>query len=405
MNQALNRFLRYASIDTTSCDSYNETPSSKGQWILAEQLAKDLKEVGALQVHIDSNCYVYGKIPGNTTGQPTIALIAHMDTADAVPGRSFQPKVVHYTGDDLPLDKENKIVLSPKEFPELNLYLHKDLVVTDGTTVLGADDKAGIAEIMTAAEELLSDPSILHGDIWIVFTPDEEIGSGAELLQLDHIQADFGYTVDGGHLHEIEFENFNAASATITIKGRNVHPGYAKGIMKNAIKIAMEFHQHLPAEYTPELTEGYEGFFHLHHMEGNEENAVLHYLVRDHDREQFESKKSLLKETGDLINQKYGAGSVSLHIQDSYRNMKEIILQVPHVLQRAEAAIQSHGMKPQYVPIRGGTDGARLSFRGLPCPNLGTGGHNFHSIYEFIPVDSLQKMAKVLIEIVRARII
>lgn len=402
MNKALERFLRYASINTTSAEDTGKTPSTDGQWTLARLLENELRELGCEQVALDENCYVYGKIPANTPGQPTIALIAHLDTADAVPGRVFKPKVVAYKGEDIVLNKEHNIVLSKADFPALAHFIGQDLVVTDGTTVLGADDKAGIAEIMTAGETLMNQTEIPHGDVWLVFTPDEEIGSGAELLNLDKIKADFGYTVDGGEINEIEYENFNAAGARVVVKGRNVHPGYAKDKMINALKVGMAFHHLLPAGSTPEKTEGYEGFFHLRHMEGAEENAVLNYLIRDHDRVKFDEKKAVMQSAARTLNEQYGPGTVQVEIKDSYQNMRNIIETVPHVLKRAENAIQACGCTPVAKPIRGGTDGARLSFRGLPCPNLGTGGMNWHSVYEFLPVSALNDMAKVLTEIVRA---
>ena len=402
MNKPLERFLRYASINTTSNEKAINTPSTEGQWDLARMLKKELIQIGVQQVSLDEHCYVYGLIPKNTDGEPVIALIAHLDTADAVTGREFKPQVVQCSGSAILLNAELGITLSADDFPALNEYIGQQLVVTDGTTVLGSDDKAGIAEIMTAAESLVNHPEIRHGDVWVVFTPDEEIGSGAELLNLDLIKADFGYTVDGGGLNEIEFENFNAASAKVLIKGRNVHPGYAKGKMINASKVAMEFHQVLPREQAPELTEGYEGFFHLRALQGTEENAVLDYIIRDHDKASFENKKAEMLAAAQTINSMYGKGTAEVILKDSYRNMKEIIDLVPHVIQRAKKAIRACGMEPTTIPIRGGTDGARLSFRGLPCPNLGTGGMNWHSIYEFLPVSALNKMSEVLVEIVRA---
>lgn len=401
MNKALDRFLRFTSIDTTSNESAAGTPSSKGQWQLAEILKNELQEMRVEQVTLDENCYVYGKIPANEVNQPVIALIAHLDTADAVPGRVFKPRVAHFSGEDLVLNPSLGIKLSKDEFPVLDDYIGQDLVVTDGTTVLGADDKAGIVEILSAADILLANPDIKHGDVWLVFTPDEEIGSGAELLKLDFIKADFGYTVDGGALNEIEYENFNASSARVTIKGRNVHPGYAKGMMINAAKLAMQYHYLLPKEQTPEETEHYQGFFHLRNIQGNEENAVMDYLIRDHDARLFDEKKRVMQQAAETLNKQYGAGTVELNIVDSYRNMVEMVQKIPHVIERAEKAIRACGMEPVAKPIRGGTDGARLSFRGLPCPNLGTGGINWHSVYEFLPVNALNQMAEVLVEIVR----
>lgn len=402
MNKSLDRFLRYVRINTTSDEQAFTSPSSKGQWDLARLLEMELQQLGCQQVRLDNNCYVYGLLPANVEGQPTIALIAHMDTVDAVPGRDFKPRVVQYEGGDILLNQDLDIRLSPTQFPVLSDYIGQELVVTDGTTVLGADDKAGVAEIMTAAEILMSDPQIRHGDVWLVFTPDEEIGSGADLLDLDYIKADFGYTADGGALNELEYENFNAASAHIEIQGRNVHPGYAKGQMINALKVAMELHSLLPQEECPELTQDYEGFFHLRNLQGTEDAAVMDYLIRDHDKAAYEQRKLLMADVVGRINQKYGEERVQLKLSDSYSNMHEVIVQHPHVLKRAEKAIRACGMEPVNHPIRGGTDGARLSFRGLPCPNLGTGGVNWHSVYEFLPVQALEKMAKVLVEIVRA---
>ena len=402
MNKTLERFLRYARMDTTSNMFAVGTPSSASQWELARLLEQELRELGCERVLLDEHCNVYGLVPANTEGQPSIALIAHLDTADAVPGRHFKPRVVRYEGEDILLNEELGIKLSAKDFPGLQQYLGKELVVTDGTTVLGGDDKAGIAEIMAAGETLLASPDIPHGDVWLVFTPDEEIGGGAEYLNLDYIKADFGYTVDGGALNEIEFENFNAASARVVVNGRNIHPGYAKGKMINAGKVAMQFHLLLPKEQTPELTEGYEGFFHLQNIQGNEENAVLEYIIRDHDKALFEQKKKTLREAAKTINAQYGPSTIEVVLKDSYANMREVIETVPHVITRAEKGIRARGMEPKFRPIRGGTDGARLSFRGLPCPNLGAGGENWHSIYEYLPVEALDKMAKVLVEIVRA---
>ncbi len=402
MDKALERFLRYAEIDTTSDELAGTTPSSLGQRTLARLLHEELTALGMQKVTLDQNCYLSGMIPANAENQPTIALIAHLDTADAVPGRMFRPRVVRFEGEDLVLNDELGIRLSAKDFPALNGFLGQELAVTDGTTVLGSDDKAGIAEIMTACETLIQHPEIKHGEIWAVFTPDEEIGSGAELLDLDLIRADFAYTLDGGALDEIEYENFNAASARVTVHGRNVHPGYAKGKMVNAIKLAMRFHAMLPARETPELTEGYEGFFHLRKFSGTEEQAVLDYLIRDHSHDGFMARKAVMEKAADALNAGINDGRVSLRITDSYRNMNEVIMKAPHVLKRAEKAIRACGMVPKAVPIRGGTDGARLSFRGLPCPNLGTGGMNWHSVYEFLPVESLRRMAEVIVEIVRA---
>ncbi len=302
----------------------------------------------------------------------------------------------------MPLNETLGLALDEKDFPALKGFIGQELVVTDGTTVLGADDKAGIVEILRVFEILADRPDIPHGDVWAVFTPDEEIGSGAAKLQLERIRADFAYTVDGGALNEIEYENFNAAAARVTIRGRNAHPGYAKGKMINAAKLAMKYHALLPEAMCPEQTEGYEGFLHLRKISGTEENAVLDYIIRDHDAALFEKKKELMRKAADDLNLREGERTASVEITESYRNMKEVIARVPHVLERAVRAVRACGMEPAFVPIRGGTDGARLSFAGLPCPNLGTGGMNWHSVYEFIPVKALEKMAEVLVEVVRA---
>jgi tripeptide aminopeptidase len=402
METALDRFLRYARLDTTSDETTGTTPSSQGQWALARLLRDEMAALGLQKVLLDEHCYAYGLIPASADHQPTIALIAHLDTVAAVPGRAFNPSVKRYTGDPLVLNEALGLTLSEADFPALAKFRGQDLVVTDGTTVLGADDKAGIAQIMTLAERLMEDATIPHGDIWLVFTPDEEIGSGADLLDLDRISADFAYTVDGGALQIISYETFNAASATVRIKGRNIHPGSAKGKMKNAVTIAMRFHSLLPEREVPEQTEGYEGFYHLSKIAGEEEEASLSYILRDHDADKLEEKKQRMLQAAEEINRQHGAGTALVSLRDSYRNMGEIITRYPQVMDRAKRAIASCGMTPETVPIRGGTDGARLSFRGLPCPNLGTGGENAHGIYEFLPVQALQKMVEVLIEIVRA---
>ncbi len=402
METALSRFLRYAGINTTSDETTGTTPSSPEQWVLAKMLRDEMTALGLSDVLLDEHCYAYGRIPATAADQPTIALIAHMDTVAAVPGRDFKPSVKRYTGEPLVLNEALGIALSEADFPSLAQHRGQDLVVTDGTTVLGADDKAGIAEIMTLADRLMADGSPPRGDIWLVFTPDEEIGSGADLLDLDRIKADFGYTVDGGELHIISYETFNAASARVEIKGRNIHPGTAKGKMKNAGTMAMRFHSLLPEKQIPEETEGYEGFYHLTSIQGEEESAVLTYILRDHDAARLDEKKQKMKEAAQAMDARYGAGTITLTLRDSYRNMGEIIKDHPHVIQRAKKAIRACGMNPETVPIRGGTDGARLSFRGLPCPNLGTGGENAHGIYEFLPVKALDQMIEVLIEIVRA---
>lgn len=399
---ALERFLRYARMDTTSDEASGLSPSSPGQWKLGECLRDEMAALGLRNVLLDEHCYSYGLIPASVRHQPTIALIAHMDTVAAVPGRAFSPRVARYSGQPLALNEKSGVFLSEADFPALSQYRGQELVVTDGTTVLGADDKAGIAEIMTLAQKLTQDPAIPHGDIWLVFTPDEEIGSGADLLDLTRIQADFAYTVDGGALNILSYETFNAASASVHIMGRNIHPGSAKGRMKNAATIAMRFHSLLPPKEIPEETEGYEGFYHLNMMTGEEEEASLSYILRDHDADKLEEKKRRMLLAAKEINRLFGGGTAEVSIKDSYRNMGEIIRNHPHIIERAKRAIAACGMQPETVPIRGGTDGARLSFRGLPCPNLGTGGENAHGVYEFLPVQALDKMVEVLVEIVRA---
>lgn len=400
MEAIKNRFLRYVKINTTS-DERNETcPSTACQLELANLLKQELEEMKVQQARIDSNGYVYGVIPANVKGQPTIGLIAHMDTVDAVPGRDFAPQIVQYKEGDIVLNDALGIVMRKDEFPELKAYQGKELIVTDGTTVLGADDKAGVAEIMALAEYLIEHPEIKHGRICIGFTPDEEIGRGADLFDVKGFGADFAYTVDGGAINELEYENFNAASAKVSVHGRNIHPGSAKNRMKHAARIAMEFNSMLPEQEKPEYTEGYEGFYHLTQITGDEENAALSYILRDHDGEKLEQKKRFLQRVTEYLNLRYGDGTVKLEIRDSYRNMREIIEQHMETIDRAESAVREQGLEPRCVAIRGGTDGARLSFMGLPCPNLGTGGHNCHGIYEFVAVEDMEKMVQILLSLV-----
>lgn len=400
MPDVLNRFLRYVKINTTSQEGSSQCPSFEGEWDLAKLLRDELQAMGAQDVLLDEHAYVYARIPKTVENAPTIALIAHMDTADAVPGRGFNPRVVHFTGEDIKLNEDH--TLSLKAFPNLSRYIGEDLVVTDGTTVLGADDKAGIAEIMTAAQTLLQNPQIPHGDVMICFTPDEEIGSGAELLNLDILNADYGFTVDGGDLDEIECENFNASGADVHFTGSNFHPGYAKNRMRNAIKMAIEFNRFLPPEQAPEHTEGREGFYHLSSLSGNVENAIAHYLIREFDEEKFKKRNQLLMEIAEYMNRQIGFEAVRIEFKDRYYNMLDILKKHPEVLLKAENALKRSGFIPRYVPIRGGTDGAHLSRRGLPCPNLGTGSENIHSVYEYIAVSQMEKMSEVLVEIVRA---
>lgn len=402
MENILDRFLRYTRINTTSDENSESCPSTACQFDLARLLKEELIALGVQNVRLDEHCYVYGEIPANYDNLPAIGLIAHMDTVDAVPGRSFNPRALEYQGGDICLNAEKNIYLRVSEFPELNAYVGKHLVVTDGTTVLGADDKAGVAEIMTLCERVIQDPAIKHGKICIGFTPDEEIGRGPDLFDVPGFGADFAYTVDGGKIEEMEYENFNAASAKVIVHGRNIHPGSAKNRMKNAARIAIEFNGMLPEQEKPEYTDGYDGFYHLNSIQGDEENASMNYILRDHDAQKLEDKKQFMRRVADYLNSRYGEGTVELQIRDWYRNMREIIEQHMDIIERAEKAIRSQGLTPGCVPIRGGTDGARLSFMGLPCPNLGTGGYNAHGIHEFVAVEDMEKMVDILIAVISA---
>ena len=393
------RFLRYVSYPTASDEANACCPSTAGQLTLANQLVQELTELGAQNVHADEHGYVYATIPANCTEEkPVIGFIAHMDTSPDCSGENIKASVVEYGGGDLLLNEEEKIFLSPKDFPSLNRHIGKHLIITDGTTLLGADDKAGIAEIMELADTLLHSDRP-HGEIRIGFTPDEEIGRGADLFDVAKFGCDFAYTVDGGALGELEYENFNAASASVTVNGTNIHPGTAKGKMKNAMTMAMEFHALLPADQVPEKTEGYEGFFHLTDMEGCVESATLRYIIRDHDMEKFEAKKALFHEAGKTMREKYGEDTFITVSVDSYYNMKEQILPHMEIIRLAEQAMAQADVTPICVPIRGGTDGARLSFMGLPCPNLCTGGENFHGRFEYIPVEDMEACVRILTNI------
>ena len=397
------RFLHYVSFDTQSMDDQEQVPSTEKQLALAKALKEELEAMGASQVRMSEHGYVYAVIPA-TADHPvkSLGFVAHMDTAPAMSGKDVKPRIVErYDGQDLVLNEEKKIVMRVKDFPGMLDCVGKDLIVTDGTTLLGADDKAGVAEIMTMAEFFLSHPEIPHGKICIGFTPDEEVGRGADFFDVEHFGADAAYTVDGGPVGELEYENFNAASGKVDICGRGVHPGSAKGAMVNALLVGMEFQSMLPAFENPMYTEGYEGFFHLDQMAGDVESAHLEYIIRDHDREAFEKKKALFEEVSRYLNVKYGEGTVLTAVKDSYYNMKEQI-EPDHLylIDTAKEAMKSLDIKPLVSPIRGGTDGARLSYMGLPCPNLSTGGYNFHGRYEFIPVQSLEQMVEVLKKIV-----
>jgi tripeptide aminopeptidase len=393
------RFLNYVKIDTQSVHDAKKIPSSEKQKDLGRLLVEEMISIGIEDAYMDENGYVYGTVKGNTDA-PVIGFIAHMDTSPDMPGSGVKPKIIYnYDGSDIMLNDEKQIVMKTEMFEHLSKYIDQDLIVTDGTTLLGADDKAGIAEIMSMAEYLINNPQIKHGTIKIGFTPDEEVGQGAELFNIEEFGADYAYTVDGGEIGELEYENFNAASAKVTINGVNIHPGTAKNKMKNSILIGMEFHNMLPVYETPENTEGYEGFSLLTDMSGNVEKTLLEYIIRDHDIEKFNIKKDRFQKIADYLNEKYGQGTVELKLEDSYFNMKEKILPHMYIVENAIRAMENVGIEPKVVPIRGGTDGARLSYMGLPCPNLCTGGHNFHGRYEYIPIQSMEKVVELLIEI------
>ncbi|MBU3127306.1 peptidase T [Clostridium tagluense] len=402
MSKVVEKFLKYVSYDTKSDEESTTVPSTNGQMILGKQLVAELKEMGIQEVSIDDNGYVMATIPSNVEKDiPTIGFIAHMDTAPDMSGKNVNPKFVYnYDGEDIILNKENNIVLSPKDFPELKNYIGKTLITTDGTTLLGADDKAGISEIMTAVEYLMENPSFPHGKVCIGFTPDEEVGRGADLFDVKKFAADFAYTMDGGTIGELESENFNAAGAKISIHGRNVHPGSAKGKMIHSTLIANEFMNSLPANETPGTTEGYEGFYHLISLNGDVEGTKLQYIIRDFDAESYENRKTFIKNIVKTLNDKYGTGTVEIEIKDQYFNMKEKIEPVKHIVDTAFLAMKQVGVNPIMVPIRGGTDGARLSFMGLPTPNIFAGGHNFHGKYEFIPTFAMEKAVEVILKIV-----
>jgi tripeptide aminopeptidase len=393
------RFLNYVKIDTQSVHDAKKIPSSEKQKDLGRLLVEEMISIGIEDAYMDENGYVYGTVKGNTDA-PVIGFIAHMDTSPDMPGSGVKPKIIYnYDGSDIMLNDEKQIVMKTEMFEHLSKYIDQDLIVTDGTTLLGADDKAGIAEIMSMAEYLINNPQIKHGTIKIGFTPDEEVGQGAELFNIEKFGADYAYTVDGGEIGELEYENFNAASAKVTINGVNIHPGTAKNKMKNSILIGMEFHNMLPVYETPENTEGYEGFSLLTDMSGNVEKTLLEYIIRDHDIAKFNIKKERFQKIADYLNEKYGQGTIELKLEDSYFNMKEKILPHMHIVENAIRAMENVGIEPKVVPIRGGTDGARLSYMGLPCPNLCTGGHNFHGRFEYIPIQSMEKVVELLIEI------
>ena len=405
LSQTAERFLRYAVIDTQSADDKEQMPSTEKQRVLGRMLAEELHEMGVSEVREDENGYVYGMIPSNLeegAAAPALGFISHMDTAPAFSGENVKPRIIeNYDGEDICLNKEASIWLSVKEFPEMKRYKGQTLITTDGTTLLGADDKAGVAEIMTMASWFLAHPEEKHGKICIAFTPDEEVGRGADRFDVAGFGADVAYTVDGGAIGELEYENFNAASGRVRLHGASIHPGSAKGKMKNALLMGMEFQSLLPVFENPMYTEGYEGFFHLDRMEGNVEEAELEYIIRDHDRVKFERKKELFKAAGAFMNQKYGEGAAEVYVKDSYFNMKEKIEPYMYLIDEAKAAMEELDIAPVIVPIRGGTDGARLSYMGLPCPNICTGGHNFHGKYEYICAESMETITELLIRIAK----
>lgn len=396
------RFLKYVKFDTQSDELTNLTPSTPGQYKFAQALEKELHELGLEDISLDENGYLMATLPANTDREvPTVGFIAHLDTSPDLSGHNVNPRIVNaYDGGDITLNADNDVVLSPSEFPELLHYVGQDLIVTDGTTLLGADDKAGIAEIISAVEYLKAHPEIEHGKIRIAFNPDEEIGQGAHKFDVDRFGADWAYTMDGGEVGELEYENFNAAVANVTFKGRNVHPGYAKHKMVNSIRIANQFILMLPRWETPEHTEGYEGFYHLVKIEGDVEKTTLTYIIRDHDRDRFERRKRELEHLTRKTNNEF-PGCATIEIRDQYFNMREKIEPVMHIITIAEKAMELAGVKPKVQPIRGGTDGAQLSFKGLPCPNIFAGCLNFHGRYEFVPIPSMEKAEKTIVEIAR----
>ena len=403
MSKIVDRFMRYISIDTQSDEDSPTSPSTAKQFRLARLLAEELTEMGVSDVRLDDrNCYVYATIPSNTDKDvPALGFIAHMDTAPRTPGDASNARI-HKNYDGGVVWLNDKVSLDPVVYPDLKDYIGCDLIVTDGVSLLGGDDKGGIAEIMTMAETLINDPSIPHGKIGIAFTSDEEVGRGTEHFDVKGFGMDYAYTVDGGPIGELEYENFNGAEARIHIKGRNIHPGYAKGIMVNAVKIAAELDRLLPREQSPEYTEGYEGFFHLIRLYGSEAEADVHYIIRDHDDLFFEQKLQLLSNCVTYLNNKYD-NAIELEIHEQYRNMRKLIEPHMFLIENAEEAFLKCGVTPMIIPIRGGTDGANLTYEGLPCPNLSTGGMNFHSNTEYMPVQSLEKMAEVLVELARAK--
>lgn len=403
MNMLVNRFLKYVSIDTQSDETIETNPSTLKQFDLARLLVDELISIGLSNVALSEHCYVTAEIPSNVEHQtPTIGFVAHMDTAPDMTGKNVNPRIIkQYDGQDIVLDKETNTIIKTSDFPEIKNYIGQDLIVTDGKTILGADNKAGIAEIVSAAEYLINHPEIKHGKIKIAFTPDEEVGRGTINFDLEKFSADFAYTMDGGEIGELEYETFNAAQAKIVIQGRNVHPGSAKNKMINAQRIGFELNNLLPVNEKPEYTEGYEGFYHLLSSSGDVECFNMTYIIRDHSTDKFNAKKKFLNEISNFLNTKYGPETISLTIKDQYYNMKDKILPVYHVVQTAKAVMEELGIKPIIKPVRGGTDGSALSLKGLPTPNIFTGGHNFHGKYEYISIQSMEKAVDVIIGIIK----
>lgn len=397
----IDRFLKYVTFDTQSDESTGVTPSTAKQMVFAQYLKTELEELGLEDISLDENGYLFAMLPANVEREiPTIGFIAHMDTSPDMSGENVSPRIVEkYEGGDIVLSEADHIILSPSQFPELKDHVGEDLIVTDGHTLLGADDKAGIAEIVAAVAYLKAHPEIEHGKIRIGFNPDEEIGLGAHKFDVEKFGCKWAYTMDGGEVGELEFENFNAAAAKVHVKGRNVHPGYAKNKMINSMLVANEFVAMLPADETPATTDGYEGFFHLVGMEGEVESSTLSYIIRDHDREKFEARKSFIKVCADRLNEKYGADTVTVELKDQYYNMRQQVEPLMHIIDIAFAAMKEAGVEPKVKAIRGGTDGAQLSFKGLPCPNIFAGGLNFHGRYEFVPVQSIEKAMNVIVKI------
>ncbi|RLK02267.1 peptidase T [Tenacibaculum discolor] len=397
----IDRFVKYVTIDTESDPNNPAFPSTEKQWNLAKVLEKELKEIGMEDVELDENCYLMATLPSNLDYEvPTIGFVAHIDTSPDFTGANVKPQIHdNYDGKDILLNKEENIVLSPDYFEDLLQYKGQTIITTDGTTLLGADDKAGVTEIVSAMEYLIQNPEIKHGKIRICFTPDEEVGKGAHMFDVEKFGAEWAYTMDGSQIGELEYENFNAAGATVTIQGKIVHPGYAKGKMINSMLIASEFINALPEDEVPERTTGYEGFFHLHHMEGKVEQTTLSYIIRDHDMDQFNNRKKAMLDLAEVLNAKRGQKLVSVEIKDQYFNMKEKVTPVMHIVDIAEEVMKDMGITPLIKPIRGGTDGSQLSYKGLPCPNIFAGGHNFHGRYEYVPAESIVKASEVIVGI------